>query len=151
VLELLRERGLTLALAESVTGGLAGARIAAIPGSSDVFLGSVLASSADVRSTLMGTPSGVQIDPEAAKALAVGVRKLFGAEVGLAATGVPGPDEQEGQAPGTVWLGLALGDDVEAQQVRLPGDPNRVRQYGVISLLNLLRLRLLGSRDGAFR
>jgi nicotinamide-nucleotide amidase len=151
VLELLRERGLTLALAESVTGGLAGARIAAIPGSSDVFLGSVLASSAEVRSTLMGTPSGVQIDPEAAKALAVGVRKLFGAEVGLAATGVPGPDEQEGQAPGTVWLGLALGDDVEAQQVRLPGDPNRVRQYGVISLLNLLRLRLLGSRDGVFR
>ena len=75
--------------------------------------------------------------------MAAGVRRLLPADVGIATTGVAGPAEQEGQPVGTVWLGLALGEQVEAQLVRLPGDPSRVRQYGVISVLNFLRLRLL--------
>ena len=76
---------------------------------------------------------------------AAGVRKLLGADVGLATTGVAGPDEQDGQPVGTVFLGLALGEHVEAREVRLPGDPDRVRQYAVISVLDLLRRRLLGN------
>ena len=67
------------------------------------------------------------------------------ADVGLATTGVAGPTEQENQPVGTVFLGLALGEHVEAVQVRLPGDRMRIRQYGVISALNLLRLRLIRS------
>jgi nicotinamide-nucleotide amidase len=80
----------------------------------------------------------------AARAMAEGVRGLLGAEVGLATTGVAGPAEQDGQPVGTVFIGLAMGDRSEAKEVRLPGDPDRVRQYAVISALDLLRRRLLG-------
>jgi nicotinamide mononucleotide (NMN) deamidase PncC len=76
--------------------------------------------------------------------MADGVRRRLGADVGLAATGVAGPTEQEGQPVGTVWLGLALGDVVDAVQIRLPGDRDRIRQMAVISLLNRLRLALAG-------
>src|SRR3546814_10325148 len=80
-------------------------------------------------------------------AMADGVRRLLGADVGLSTTGVAGPAEQEGQLPGTVWLGLAIGDDVSATLVRLPGDRERVRQMSVISCVDRLRRRLSGSRS----
>ena len=145
VLDLLRERGLTLAVAETVTGGLAGSRLSAIPGSSDVFLGSVLSDNADIRDRLLGLPASASlISEEAATALAQGIRDHFATDIGIAATGVPGPDEVEGQARGTVHLGVAIKDQIHAAKVMLPGDANRVRQYAVISLLNLLRRRLLG-------
>ena len=70
------------------------------------------------------------------------------ADVGISTTGVAGPAEQEGQPVGTVHLGIAFGDYVEAQSTQLPGDRARVREYGVISLLNFVRLRVLG-RDGS--
>jgi nicotinamide-nucleotide amidase len=75
--------------------------------------------------------------------MAEGARCLLGADVGLATTGVAGPEEQDGQPVGTVFLGLALGERVEAREVRLPGDPDRIRQYSVISALDYLRRRLL--------
>ena len=77
--------------------------------------------------------------------MALGVRSRLGADVGIATTGVAGPAEQEGHPPGTVFLGLAHGDQTEALCVRLPGDRRRVREYAVISVLNLLRLRVSGS------
>jgi nicotinamide-nucleotide amidase len=143
VLDLLRQRGLTLALAESVSGGLAAARLSAIPGTRDVFRGAVVADASEVKFELLGVPPGPVVCEAAAQAMAVGVRRLLGADVGLATTGVAGPEEQDGHVPGTVFLGLALGERVEAKVVRLPGDPNRVREYSVISVLDLLRRRLL--------
>jgi nicotinamide-nucleotide amidase len=143
VLDLLRERGLSLAVAESVTGGLAGARLTAIAGASDVLRGGVIAYASDAKFKLLGVPAGPVVTAEAATAMAAGVRRLLEADVGIATTGVAGPSEQEGQPVGTVFLGLALGDQAESTIVRLPGDRNRIRQYGVISLLNFLRLRLL--------
>ncbi len=143
VLDLLRARGLSLAVAELVTGGLVGARLTAIPGASDVLRGGLVAYASDLKFKLLGVPEGPVVSLEAAAAMAAGVRKLLQADVGLATTGVAGPTEQEGQPVGTVFLGLALGDQVESTVVRLPGDRNRIRQYGVISLLNFLRLRLL--------
>ncbi len=143
VLDLLRARGLSLAVAELVTGGLVGARLTAIPGASEVLRGGVVAYASDVKFKLLGVPEGPVVTPEAAAAMAAGVRRLLEADVGIATTGVAGPTEQEDQPVGTVYLGLALGDQAEATVVRLPGDRNRIRQYGVISLLNLLRLRLL--------
>ena len=77
------------------------------------------------------------------------IRKHLSADIGLAATGVAGPDEQEGQAPGTVWLAIATRDGVHSAKVMLPGDANRIRQYAVISLMNLLRRHLLGIRSPA--
>ena len=143
VVDLLRERGLTLALAESVSGGLAATRVSAVPGSGDVFRGALVAYASEVKFALLDVPEGPVVCTTAARAMAAGVRKLLGADVGLATTGVAGPEEQDGQPVGTVFLGLALGEQVEAREVRLPGDPDRVRQYAVISVLDLLRRRLL--------
>jgi nicotinamide-nucleotide amidase len=143
VLDLLRARGLTLAVAESVTGGLVEARLTAVPGASDVLKGGVVAYATEVKQRLLGVPEGPVVSGETAQAMALGVRRLLGAEVGLATTGVAGPAEQEGQPVGTVWLGLALGEQAEARLARLPGDRTRIRDYAVISLLDLLRRRLL--------
>jgi nicotinamide-nucleotide amidase len=145
VLDLLRERGLSLAVAESVTGGLVGARLTEIAGVSDVLKGSLVAYASEVKFRVLGVPEGPVVCLEAAAAMAAGVRRLLKADVGLATTGVAGPSEQDGQPIGTVFLGLALGDEVDSAVVRLPGDPSRIRQYGVISLLNLLRLRLIAA------
>ena len=145
VLDLLRARGLSLAVAESVTGGLVGARLTAIPGASEVLRGGLVAYASDLKFELLGVPEGPVVSLAAAAAMAAGVRRLLKADVGLATTGVAGPSEQEGQPVGTVFLGLALGDQVEFDGRKLPGDRNRVRQYGVISLLNFLRLRLLAT------
>ena len=145
VVDLLQQRGLTLALAESVSGGLAATRLSGVPGTGEVFLGGLVAYASEVKFALLGVPEGPVVCASAAQAMAAGARKLFGADVGLATTGVAGPDEQDGQPVGTVFLGLALGEQVEARHVRLPGDPDRVRQYAVISVLDLLRRRLLES------
>ena len=145
VLDLLRERGLSLAVAESLTGGLVGARLTAVPGASEVFRGAVVSYASEVKFDLLGVPRGPVVSTGAAKAMALGVRERLGADVGIATTGVAGPAEQEGQPPGAVFLGLAHGDRAEALRVRLPGDRRRVREYAVISVLNLLRLRISGS------
>ena len=141
---LLVDRGLTLAVAESLTGGLVAARIVAVPGASAWFRGGVVAYDSEVKFDLLGVPAGPVVSQEAAMEMADGVRRRLGADVGLAATGVAGPTEQEGQPVGTVWLGLALGDAVDAVRIRLPGDRDRIRQMAVISLLNRLRLALAG-------
>ena len=97
----------------------------------------------EVKFDLLGVPRGPVVSEEAVIAMAQGARKVLGADVGLAVTGVAGPAEQDGQPVGTVLLGLALDDRIEAMHTRLPGDRERVRQFACISLLNLLRMRLL--------
>ena len=152
VLDLLRKRRLSLAVAESVTGGLVGARLTAVPGASDIFRGAVVSYASEVKFELLGVPKGPVVSTDAAKSMALGVRQRLGADVGIATTGVAGPAEQEGHPPGAVFLGLAHGEHAEALQVRLPGDRRRVREYAVISVLNLLRLRISGSsRSPEFR
>lgn len=143
VLDLLRQRGLTLAVAESVTGGLITARLTDIPGASEVLRGGVVAYASDVKFDVLGVPEGPVVTPETAKAMAEGVRRELGADVGVGVTGVAGPDEQEGQRVGTVHLGIALGDEVEAVTLGLPGDRKRIRDFATITLLDLLRRRLL--------
>jgi nicotinamide-nucleotide amidase len=139
---LLVARGQTLAVAESLTGGLVAARIVAVPGASEWFRGGVVAYASDVKHDLLDVPPGPVVSEAAATAMADGVRRRLGADIGLSTTGVAGPTEQDGQPPGTVWLGLAIGDEVDAVQLRLPGDRERVRQMSVISLLDRLRHRL---------
>lgn len=143
VVALLAERGLTLAVAESVTGGLIGSRITNVPGASRVFRGGVVAYASEVKFDLLDVPEGPVVTEEAAMAMADGVRKLLGADVGLGVTGVAGPDPQDGMPPGTVFFGLAIDDVVEARPVRMPGDRERIRTFSTIGLLNWLRLRLL--------
>ena len=144
VLDLLRQRGLTLAVAESVTGGMVCSRLTAIPGSSDVLRGGIVSYASEVKFDLLNVPNGPVVTPDSARAMAEGVRLTLKADVGIATTGAAGPSEQEGQAAGTVHLGLAFGEHIDAQTTHLPGDRTRVREYSVISLLNFLRLRILG-------
>ena len=88
-------------------------------------------------------PEGPVVTAQAAQAMAEGARRVLKADVGLATTGVAGPAEQEGQPVGTVFLGLAMDGESDAQQVKLPGDRQRIRQYAVISAFDLLRRRLM--------
>ena len=145
VLDLLAERGLTLAVAESVTGGMVAMRLTAVPGASAVFRGAVVAYASEVKHDVIDVPRGPVVSLDAARAMAAGAAERIGADIGLATTGVAGPDRQEGHAPGTVFLGLHRNGESESHEVRLPGDRERIRQYAVIALLNLLRLRLVGS------
>jgi nicotinamide-nucleotide amidase len=138
----LEELELSLAVAESLTGGLVASRLVEIPGSSTWFRGGVVAYDSEVKFDLLDVPRGPVVSEAAAKAMADGVRRRLGADIGISTTGVAGPTEQEGKPPGTVWLGTAVGDRIEAVLVRLPGDRTRVRQMSVISLLDRLRRQL---------
>jgi nicotinamide-nucleotide amidase len=143
VLTRLRTRGWTLGVAESLTGGLIGARIVNVPGASEVFRGAIVSYASDVKRTLLGVAASSVVSEQAAREMAEGAQRALGADVGIAATGVAGPTEQDGVAVGTVCFGLALPDvATEAVSTRLPGDRERLRQFSTISLLNLLRQRL---------
>jgi nicotinamide-nucleotide amidase len=143
VLDLLRRQGRSLALAESVTGGLVAARITSVPGASEVFKGSVVSYATEVKQHVLGVPDGPVVSEEAAIAMAEGACRVLDADVGLALTGVAGPTEQDGQPVGTLFVGLSIEGVAEAAHLRLPGDRDQMRQFAVISSLNLLRLRLL--------
>ncbi len=142
VLRLLRERGLTLGTAESVTGGLIASRLTEVPGASDVFRGSVVSYASEVKFDVLGVPRGPVVSDDAVMAMAEGACRVLGCDVAVAVTGVAGPDTQEGVPAGTVFLGLCLDGETESMMIRLPGDRARVRQFSTISVLDWLRRRL---------
>jgi nicotinamide-nucleotide amidase len=142
VAELLRQCGLSLGLAESLTGGLVGARLTAVPGASGWFRGSIVSYDRAVKHRLLGVPEGPVVSQAAAEAMASGAVRVLGADIGLAVTGVAGPTEQDGQPVGTVWIGLSLPGQVSSSLVRLPGDRDVIRQLATISALDMLRRRL---------
>jgi nicotinamide-nucleotide amidase len=142
VLQMLRARGLSLGLAESVTGGLVAGRITGVPGASDVFRGSIVSYASDVKFDVLGVPEGPVVSEAAAAAMAVGARRVLGADVALALTGVAGPAEQDGMPVGTLCVGIAIGADVVTRTLNLPGQRDQMRQMSVISSLDLLRRTL---------
>ena len=139
VAERLVERGLTLAVAESVTGGLIASRLVAVPGASTWFRGGVVSYASQVKFDLLHVPVGPVVSAIAADAMARGVRDLLDADVGLAVTGVAGPDPQDDQPVGTVFLGIVRGDHARQVALQLPGDRPRIRAYSAISALDALR------------
>jgi nicotinamide-nucleotide amidase len=144
---ILRAEGLSLGLAESLTGGLVGSRLTNAVGASDWFRGSIVAYASQVKFDLLHVRDGPVVSADAAEQMAEGARKALGADVGLAVTGVAGPAEQDGQPVGTVFFGLAMGDGPAiSAEVHLPGDREMVRQFAAISLMDFLRRRLL-ARD----
>lgn len=137
------DKGLTLAVAESLTGGLISARLVSVPGASRWLSGGVVTYASESKYKLLNVEIGPVVTAEAARAMAEGVRTLFGADVGLSTTGVAGPDSTEGLDPGTVFVGLAIaGEATEAVALSSNWDRERVRQYGAMSAMNLLRRRL---------
>ncbi len=148
VLDELAARGLTVAVAESLTGGYVAGRLCAAPGATEVFRGGVIAYQVDVKHDLLDVPDGPVVNEETALTMARSVRQRLGADVGLATTGVAGPDELEGKPVGTVCLAVSIAAGEGATPieisttVRLPGDRERIRQFSAISLLDLLRKNL---------
>lgn len=141
--------GATVAVAESLTGGLMGAALSTMPGSSETFRGSVVVYATDLKETLAGVPgpllaSAGAVSPETAGALAAGARERLGATYGVGATGVAGPSEQEGQPVGTVHLAVSGPGGASVRSLRLPGDRDRVRALTVTAALDLLRKHVAG-------
>jgi nicotinamide-nucleotide amidase len=143
VLALMRSRGLTLGLAESVTGGLVAARLTGVPGASDVVRGSVVSYASEVKFDVLGVTPGPVVSATAAEQMAVGARRVLGADVGLALTGVAGPSEQDGQPVGTLHIAIATDAGTHVASLRLPGQREQMRQFAVINALDVLRRHLL--------
>ncbi|WAZ24513.1 CinA family protein [Streptomyces cinnabarinus] len=155
VVRLLTVRGETLAVAESLTGGLVAAEITGVPGASKAFRGSVTAYATELKAQLLGVDAALlerqgAVDPQVAAQMAAGVRKALGADWGVATTGVAGPDEQDGQPVGTVFVavegpcepdfGTVGGGKVSS--LRLNGDRAEIRMESVRSVLALLLQQL---------
>lgn len=143
VLQMLRDQGLSLGLAESVTGGLVAARLTGVPGASDVFRGSIVSYASEVKFDLLEVPTGPVVSEAAAVAMASGARRLLRCDVAIALTGVAGPAEQDGMPVGTLCVAIVgLGEPVTTT-FRLPGQREQMRQFSVISALDLLRRSLI--------
>ena len=140
--KLLIAHGKTVAVAESVTGGLIASRMVAVPGASRWFRGGIVSYASDVKFDLLGVPEGPVIGADAAAAMAMGVASRLGADVGLSVTGVAGPDSQDGQPVGTVFVGVSDDRGTVVQELKLPGDRERIRQFSAISAVDFLRRHL---------
>ncbi|MEU9383141.1 CinA family protein [Streptomyces sp. NPDC048279] len=161
LVRLLTVRGQTLAVAESLTGGLVAAEITTVPGASKAFRGSVTAYATELKHEVLGVDATLlaqrgAVDPQVAAQMAAGVRKALGADWGLATTGVAGPEPQDGRPVGTVYVavdgplaagsGSAAGGKVEA--LRLNGDRAEIRRESVRSVLALLLRELASEQTG---
>jgi nicotinamide-nucleotide amidase len=147
VLRRLTAAGATVAVAESLTGGLLGAALTDLPGSSAAFRGGLLVYATDLKTSLAGVGEDVlaehgAVSTQTAQALARGCRDRLGATYGIGVTGVAGPDEQEGKPVGTVHVAVAGPEAVVVRSVRLPGDRTRIRLLAVTVALDLLRREL---------
>jgi nicotinamide-nucleotide amidase len=146
--ELLSERGLRLACAESLTGGELSARITAVPDASKHFSGSAVCYSPEAKRDVLGVSTETiegpgTVSEECAREMARGALRLFGADVAVSLTGVAGPEPLEGKLPGTVWIGLAAKATEEAVTMVVPGDRTQVRRWAEQAALNMLRRYLL--------
>ena len=148
LLAALGARGWSLAVAESLTGGLVSATLVDVPGASTVLRGAVVAYATDLKGTLLDVDGGLlaargAVDPDVAAAMARGVRARLGADVGLATTGVAGPDAQDGKPPGTVHVAVSTPDGSTVRSLRLTGDRATVRARSVDAVL-ALAVEILG-------
>ncbi|MGH9069718.1 MAG: competence/damage-inducible protein A [Acidimicrobiales bacterium] len=143
---LLVGRGLTVGLAESVTGGMVASRLVGVPGASQWFRGSVVAYSASVKRSVLRVAPGPVVSAEAAMEMAAGARAVLGADIGVGVTGVAGPTVDEGVAVGTVFWGIAgPGAVAGSGGLDLRGDREQVRRAATMSVLDLLRRHLLST------
>lgn len=146
---MLQDRGWRLACAESLTGGALGARLTIAAGASLWFAGSVVSYTLEAKRSVLGVPREVLEGPgavseECAVAMSRGARRLYESQVGVALTGVAGPDEQEGKAPGTVWIAVTGQDgDDRVRRIVAPGDREGVRRWAVQAALIVLRRFLM--------
>ncbi|SFK35956.1 CinA family protein [Cellulomonas sp. KH9] len=142
VLDAAARRGWSLAVAESLTGGLVTATLVDVPGASRVLRGGVVAYATELKASVLGVDAALlaargAVDPEVAVAMATGVRQRLAADVGLATTGVAGPDPQDGHAPGTVHVAVVTPEGDHVRSLHLPGDRRDVRTAACAAVLGL--------------
>jgi len=149
VLALCRRYAITVGVAESCTGGMLGARLTAVPGSSDIVRGGVIAYDDAVKQSLLGvSPDQIRehgaVSEPVVRAMASGIRTALGVGAALAITGIAGPDGGSADKPvGTVWIALDLGGDVQARRFAMVGDRAEIRHRSAQAALEMLRRRLL--------
>jgi nicotinamide-nucleotide amidase len=146
---LLRARGQTVAVAESLTGGLLAAALVEAPGASETFRGGLVVYATDLKASLAGVSEALlaergPVDGNVAEQLAKGARGRCGADWGLATTGVAGPEPQSGKPAGTVWVGLAGVDGTRAELLTLDGSREEITHATVSAALGLLAQALDG-------
>lgn len=147
VLRMLAERDQTLAVAESLTGGMVAAEITAVPGASRSFLGSVTAYATELKHRVLGVDAALlaaegAVNAQVAVEMAAGVRRLTGASWGIATTGVAGPDPQDGQPVGTVFIAVAGPAGRKSARLRLNGSRAEIRRESARTVLELLSSEL---------
>ena len=145
-------RGWTIGVAESLTGGLVTAALVAVPGASRVLRGGIVAYATDLKAGLLGVDTDLlaergAVDEAVAAQMAAGIRTATGADVGLATTGVAGPDPQDGQGPGVVFVAVSTPVASEVQRLDLDGDRSKVIADSVRAVLDLA-LVLVGEASG---
>jgi nicotinamide-nucleotide amidase len=141
--DLLTTSGRTVAVAESLTGGLVTGALTAVAGASVVVRGAVVAYATELKAELLGVPAELlarrgPVDPEVAAAMAAGVRSLLGATFGLATTGVAGPGPADGKPQGTVFVAVAGRSAAACDGLELGGGRQQVRDQTVRSALSML-------------
>ncbi len=143
ILDQLRAHGDTVAVAESLTGGLVAAALTDIPGASASFRGGVVTYATELKAALLGVDPGMlarhgAVYPAVAAAMAVGVRERLGVTYGVATTGVAGPEPADGQPVGTVHVAVSAADDTVVRTIALSGDRHDIRRLAVEHALGLL-------------
>ena len=157
LVHLLTDRSLTIATAESLTGGQLAAAIVDVPGASVVFNGGVVAYATPVKHSVLGVDAGLleergAVDPDVAEQMADHVRRVCAvdgrpADVGLATTGVAGPDPQDGRPPGTVYVAVASAGGIRSVALELAGDRPAVRRAAVAAAIDEALAELGGLTD----
>ncbi|MFI9066539.1 CinA family protein [Streptomyces sp. NPDC053429] len=153
VLALLAHSDQTLAVAESLTGGLVAAELTAVPGASKSFRGSVTAYATELKHRLLGVDAELlaaegAVNAQVAAEMAAGVRRALGASWGIATTGVAGPDPQDGQPVGTVFVAVAGPEGRKTARLRLNGSRTEIRRESARTVLELLSSELRENRRG---
>jgi nicotinamide-nucleotide amidase len=159
IIAALTQRGLTLAVAESLTGGAVSAELVSVPGASAVLRGAVVAYDTALKTSLLGVPRELlalqgAVHPEVAALMAEGVRGAAAvgghpADIGVATTGVAGPDAQDGAPVGLVFIAVADAAGTQVRELRLSGDRSAIRRQSVDAALELVADRIAGSAPNA--
>lgn len=154
LVEQLAAGGLSLATAESLTGGRLGALVTGVPGASRVYRGGVVAYATEVKQSVLGVPGALleqhgAVSGECAEAMALGVREVMGATLGVSTTGVAGPDQQEGKPVGTVFVAVAAETGTASRRLTLAGDRETIREAACGAALSLLADIISGKIEGS--
>ena len=144
----LQENNLTIAVAESLTGGLVAASLTEIPGASKVFKGSITAYSDEIKQNILNVKDETitnftSISEQVALEMAINVRKIMKSDIGISTTGVAGPEKSAGFAPGLVFVAISIGDHNMCQKLEITGDRSKIRNQTVHEILHLTLSRLV--------